>query len=539
MRPTRASSGSVAGATATCGHLLRGRRAPRRRSDASRAARSHLLWLARSNRLPSRRVDEVLELVGLSEAARRRTGGFSLGMAQRLGIAAALLGDPPVLLFDEPINGLDPDGIRWIRAFLRELAAEGRAVLVSSHLMGELEGIADELVVIGRGRLIAQTSVSELLASRSDGRVHVRTPQLTEVMAALAGAGAIVTSTGSDALLVRASSRSASPSSCPSTGCVSTSSTASGPPSRTPSSTSRATRSSTSPSIRGGRAQSTAAFAEVVARAGAPQALRSEWVKFRTVRSTFWSLLLLAGVSILFTSVLTGGSSTEGGSPGNRGDNDIVLESLAGIWFGQIAAAVLAVLAITSEYSTRMIRTTFAANPRRRTVLATKAVVVTSIVLTVGLATSAACFQIGQWLLRQGGFNYEGGYPAVTLADGFALRAVVLSGVYLGLLALFSLGVGAIVRHTAAAITIVLAAVLAPVIAIGFCPRTSPSRSRNFRSWVRASRCSRPSNARTTSRSSRHKGWPSSPRTASSRCSWLSGSSGVATPESAARPHPA
>jgi ABC-2 type transport system ATP-binding protein len=147
-------------------------------------------------------VNEVLDLVGLSDVARRRAGGFSLGMAQRLGIAAAMLGDPPVLLFDEPINGLDPDGIRWIRAFLRSLAAEGRVVLVSSHLMGELEGIADELVVIGRGRLIAQTSVEELLASRSDGRVHVRTPQLTEVMAALAGAGGTVTSTGADALVV-------------------------------------------------------------------------------------------------------------------------------------------------------------------------------------------------------------------------------------------------------------------------------------------------------------------------------------------------
>lgn len=214
----------------------------------------------------------------------------------------------------------------------------------------------------------------------------------------------------------------------------------------------------------------TTALAGLVERAGGPQALRSEWVKLRTVRSTFWSLLLLVGVSILFTSALTGGSSTEGGSPGHRGDNDIVLDSLAGIWFGQIAAAVLAVLAITSEYSTRMVRTTFAANPRRRTVLAMKAVVVAGIVLAVGLATGAACFQVGQWLLREGGFNYEGGYPAVTLADGDAVRAVVLSGVYLGLLALFSLGVGAIARHTAAGITIVLAAVLAPVIAIGFLP---------------------------------------------------------------------
>jgi ABC-2 type transport system ATP-binding protein len=167
-----------------------------------RRARSHLLWLARSNRLPVRRVDEVLELVGLSEAGRKRVGGFSLGMAQRLGIAAAMLGDPPVLVFDEPINGLDPDGIRWIRVFLRSLADEGRAVLVSSHLMSELEDIADELVVIGRGQLIAQTSVGELLGSSSNGRVRVRTPQATELMTALAGAGGTVTSTGSDTLVV-------------------------------------------------------------------------------------------------------------------------------------------------------------------------------------------------------------------------------------------------------------------------------------------------------------------------------------------------
>ena len=167
-----------------------------------RRARSHLLWLARSNRLSARRVDEVLELVGLAAVGDKRTGGFSLGMAQRLGIAAAMLGDPPVLVFDEPVNGLDPDGIRWIRRFLRSLADEGRTVFVSSHLMTELEGLADELVVIGRGRLIAKASVSELLSSRSDGRVHVRTPQVTEVMALLAGAGGVVTSTASDALVV-------------------------------------------------------------------------------------------------------------------------------------------------------------------------------------------------------------------------------------------------------------------------------------------------------------------------------------------------
>jgi ABC-2 type transport system permease protein len=214
----------------------------------------------------------------------------------------------------------------------------------------------------------------------------------------------------------------------------------------------------------------TAELTGIHTRAGAPQALRSEWIKFRTVPSTAWSLLLFVGISILFTTLLTSGSSTEGGSPGHPGDNDIILDSLAGIWFGAIAAAVLAVLVITSEYSTGMIRTTLAANPRRHTVLAAKTVVVGAVVLVVGLATSAACFQVGQWLLRGNGFNYEGGYPAVTLADGEAARAVLGTGVYLALLAVFSLGVGAVLRHTAGAITLVLATLLAPVIALNFLP---------------------------------------------------------------------
>jgi ABC-2 type transport system permease protein len=215
---------------------------------------------------------------------------------------------------------------------------------------------------------------------------------------------------------------------------------------------------------------STTALAARAARAGSLQALRSEWVKLRTVRSSYWSLLLLVGISILLTTLLTWGSTTQGGSPGHPGDNDIVLDSLAGIFFGQIAAAVLAVLAITSEYGTGMIRTTFAANPRRRVVLGAKTAVVCAVVLLVGLATSAACFQVGQIALHHGGFTYENGYPAVTLADHEALRAVALTGVYLAFLAVFSLGLGAIVRHTAGAITVVLAVVLAPVIAAGLLP---------------------------------------------------------------------
>ncbi|MER5636278.1 ATP-binding cassette domain-containing protein [Kitasatospora sp. NPDC002227] len=129
-----------------------------------RSGRSHLLALARSNAIPSARVDEVLAEVGLTGAARRRIGEYSLGMKQRLGIAGALLGDPPVLLFDEPLNGLDPEGVRWVRGLLRKLAAEGRTVLLSSHLMSEMEHTADQLVVIGRGRLLAAGSLAELTA---------------------------------------------------------------------------------------------------------------------------------------------------------------------------------------------------------------------------------------------------------------------------------------------------------------------------------------------------------------------------------------
>ncbi|MGR6913008.1 ABC transporter ATP-binding protein [[Actinomadura] parvosata] len=146
-----------------------------------RSARNHLLAIAQSNGIPASRVEEVLEIVGLREVAKRRVGGFSLGMAQRLGIAAALLGDPEILLFDEPVNGLDPDGILWIRTFMRKLAAEGRTVFVSSHLMSEMAQTADHLIVIGKGRLIADTSVQEFIGRSSQGYVRVRSPRLAEV----------------------------------------------------------------------------------------------------------------------------------------------------------------------------------------------------------------------------------------------------------------------------------------------------------------------------------------------------------------------
>ena len=158
-----------------------------------RTARNHLLCLALSNGIGRARVDEVLDLVGLGSAARRRAGGFSLGMSQRLGIAAALLGDPPVLMLDEPVNGLDPEGVVWIRTLLRALAAEGRTVLLSSHLMSEMAMTADRLVIIGRGRLIAHATMADFLAAGTGGSVTVRSPQAGELAAVLTARGATIT----------------------------------------------------------------------------------------------------------------------------------------------------------------------------------------------------------------------------------------------------------------------------------------------------------------------------------------------------------
>jgi len=167
-----------------------------------RSAYNHLLCVAQSNNLPRRRVDEVLGLVGLTSVARKRAKGFSLGMGQRLGIAAALLGDPQILMFDEPVNGLDPEGILWIRNLMKALAAEGRTIFVSSHLMSEMENTADHLLVIGRGRLIADCTVDEFIAANSQQNVRVRTPQPDQLAKLVAAAGATVRENGDGSMVV-------------------------------------------------------------------------------------------------------------------------------------------------------------------------------------------------------------------------------------------------------------------------------------------------------------------------------------------------
>jgi ABC-2 type transport system ATP-binding protein len=168
-----------------------------------RSAYNHLLCLAQTNSLPRTRVGEVLELVGLTAVARKRSKGFSLGMSQRLGIAATLLGDPKVLMFDEPVNGLDPEGILWIRNLMKALAAEGRTVFVSSHLMSEMENTADHLIVIGKGKLIADCTMNEFIAMSSGASVRVRTPSAEELAKVLSVRGATVAAAAGGALEVR------------------------------------------------------------------------------------------------------------------------------------------------------------------------------------------------------------------------------------------------------------------------------------------------------------------------------------------------
>jgi ABC-2 type transport system ATP-binding protein len=198
-----------AGTVRIDGHKYAADRAPLDRVGAlleakavhpGRSAYNHLLFMARSNGIPRKRVDEVLALVGLESVAKKRTRTYSLGMGQRLGIAAAMLGDPGVLLLDEPVNGLDPEGIIWVRTLLKALAAEGRAILVSSHLMAEMALTADHLVVIGRGKLIADTTVKEFVEQAGQRAVLVRSPDGTRLRAALEQNGASV-SVGDDGAL--------------------------------------------------------------------------------------------------------------------------------------------------------------------------------------------------------------------------------------------------------------------------------------------------------------------------------------------------
>ena len=359
-----------------------------------RTARSHLTALAASNGIPRRRVNDVLEITGMDKAADRRAGKFSLGMAQRLGIAAALLGDPAVLLLDEPVNGLDPEGIRWIRNLLKNLAAHGRTVLVSSHLISEVAQTADQLIVIGQGRLLAQTTVAELVRPQQLPRrgvlpAHRGQHRVFRDQHRVPGEPVMTTAT-----LTRSATRTA-----------------------------------------GGY--------------GFRSVARMEWLKLRSVRSTAWVLLVFAAGMIGLAILVMAHQHWATMSAADRASFDPTNDSFAGLALGQLALGVLGVLAITTEFSSGMIRATLAAVPRRPLLLAAKAAVLGAVTLVAGEILAFAAFAVGEAVLRSPA-------PHATLGQPGVLRAVLMAGAYPGLIALIGLGLGAVIRHTAGAICAVV-----------------------------------------------------------------------------------
>ncbi|WP_420365265.1 ABC transporter ATP-binding protein [Curtobacterium sp. L3-7] len=212
MRAVMGLDSPTSGSAVVDGRPYRELRDPLRRVGAlleakavhrGRSAHDHLLALAATHRIPKARVDEVIGMTGLEQVAKKRVGGFSLGMGQRLGIAAALLGDPQTLILDEPVNGLDPEGVVWVRQLARSLAAEGRAVFISSHLMSEMALTADRIVVMGRGRVLADTDLADLVAASTERSVSVRTPEPDRLMAAIAGPDVVITYDDDGSLHVR------------------------------------------------------------------------------------------------------------------------------------------------------------------------------------------------------------------------------------------------------------------------------------------------------------------------------------------------
>ena len=368
----------------------------------SRSARSHLRWLARSNRIPLDRVDRVLHLVGLSGVRRRRARALSLGMRQRLGVAAALLGDPPILILDEPTIGLDPEGIQWMRETLRDLASDGRTVFVSSHLMSELEGTADHLIVIGRGRLLADLSVAELIAAASDDRVEAQTPEAPAAMTVLANAGATVISNGRDRVAVEGMPAAQVAVLLAShgvrlDGLLST----------------RATLEEAYFQLTRGAAEHVSGARPTGEPAVVTATLRSEWLKLRTQRGTIVALATTGVLMVGMTAFFAAESETNAVV---SGDDDVVQNALTGIVFAQIAVVVAGASLITGEFGTGMIRTTFTATQSRLRVLLAKALVLSLVTFPLALVTSIAAFLVAQPLLRDGGYVTPAYPPRV--ADG-------------------------------------------------------------------------------------------------------------------------
>ncbi|MFF7634701.1 ABC transporter ATP-binding protein [Kitasatospora sp. NPDC008050] len=469
----------------------------------SRTAAQHLLVLAHSNGIDPARVPAVLELVGLRQAGHRRAADFSLGMLQRLGLAAALLGDPPVLVLDEPLNGLDPEGIVWFRGLMRQLAAEGRTVLVSSHLMAEMALTADHLLVIGGGRLLADTSVTAFVDATAHSDTVVRTPGAQAFAGELTDAGATVRLLPDGALAVtgldgarigklaaalglelhelatrRRSLEEAFMELTAGTGQPEPAPLAAGRPpvparvERQPAPVPRSGWRSRrlgrlSPFDRG------RPFTEH--RPGFGDLLRSEWVKLHTTRSSRYLALgsVVAGAGLAVLTSNSAGEQYGALSATDRLAFDPTEISLRGHLVAQVTMGLLGALAFTSEYSTGTLTTSLTAVPDRGRLLGAKAVVLGAAALPVGLTTTVGGFLGGQAMLaRQGA-------PHTALSDPAALRAVVGGGAYLAGAGLLGLGLGGLLRNTSGAASALFGGML-------IVPAFSPALPGPLPRWVAA-----------------------------------------------------
>ena len=431
-----------------------------------RSARNHLLALAQTNGISRKRVDTVIDIVGLREVAGKRVGGFSLGMGQRLGVASALLGSPQTMVLDEPVNGLDPEPVRWMRTMLQDLAADGHTVFVSSHLMSEMAQTATRLVVIGRGRLLADTTVAEFVARASQHSVTVRTPEAVRLRELLLGPDITVTTDRPDLLGVdgltaehrhhclagpHAHLRADGPAGLPGGRLHDNDQRLRGIPLHQHHGHHRRHRHTGR--HRGDDAMTAASVAPPTsASVGRGATLRvtqlrvvlSEWTKFRSLRSTLYTLLLavvfMIGLGALFSAITA--NQPGGLEPGQSA----ISTSLTGTFFAQLAVGVLGVLLITGEYSTGMIRASLTVVPKRLPMLWAKLGVFAGVVFLTMLLASVTSFFVGQALLSGHNLN-------ASLSDPGALRSVVGASLYLTVAGMTALALGALLRNTAAAVT--------------------------------------------------------------------------------------
>ncbi|GAA4392446.1 ATP-binding cassette domain-containing protein [Tsukamurella soli] len=434
-------------------------------------ATDHLLALARSNGIGRRRIGEVLDSVGLGEVARKRAGTFSLGMLQRLGLAAALLGDPPILVLDEPLNGLDPEGIIWFRGLMRRMAAEGRTVLVSSHLMTEMSVTADRLLIIGEGRLLVDSDMVTFQREHEHEEIRVRTPDPQSLRSRVVGAGGTVRDldatsfavSGLDGptvggLALRAGielhelasvRRSLEDAFMELTAPGAQRAPAPARPVPMPARPVLADVSPTRPGLSDG---DPAALERPATRFR--DIVRSELIKFRSTRPgpliVAGSLIAGAGSALLFAD------STARRYPDFDVDErrlfDPTLTILRGRTVLEVTMGVLGALAVTSEYGAGTIAPSLAAVPDRDRLLAAKALTTAGIALGTGLAAGAGGFLAGQALLARRGVPHD------TLRSPGSARAVLGSGLHATIAALLGLGIGVHTRSTAGAVSTLFAA---------------------------------------------------------------------------------